>query len=442
MKQLKACDCMQAGQPPSPVTLQVGEGTPIDLTPVLQNLGTSLRSAVQSAFSSATTTPTPAAASTAAAAPASAGGPAATNPAASSASPATAQTATEAAQRRIAAPGSQTNTPSGSTPSTAQAAPLNSFYMQQVVRSLLMAVTPFIGTQAGAGLPPPRPEPSTGAAHSSPAASGGASGGASGPGPGPAGIRNMTPADLERLLTDSLNHERRSQQAAAAADSNPASSGRPAQPSNALASSRGPEQPSNAPASSSRPAQPSNALATSRGPEQPSSASAPPASASLSGQVPSSSAPETSHAAVTQASLPTQQGAEAASGSGSTPVASPSDPADSSAAEASATEPSAREASRDATSQGDSKGKRPALPSRAAGLGSGGLPPREKLDKTSRKGSAKSSTDKGRFLRAFQHTLKVGSLMTAVQHDEQAVRIALGKCNSHIAWSGFLSCAG
>lgn len=382
LKQLKACDCMQAGQPPSPVTLQVGEGTPIDLTPVLQNLGTSLRSAVQSAFSSATSTPTPAAASTAAAAPASAGGPAAISPAASSASPATGQTATEAAQSRTAAPGSQTNTQSGSTPPSAQAAPLNFFLMQQVVRSLLMAVTPFIGTQAGAGLPAPRGEPSTGAAHPSPAASGGA------PVAGHAGIRNMTPADLERLLTDSLNHERRSQQAAAAADSNPASSSGPAQPSNP-ASSRGPEQPSNAPA--------------------------PPASAAPSGQVPSSSALEASHAAVTQASLPTQQGAEAASGSGSVLPASPSDPADSStvpsATDPSATEPSATdpsaggpsagEASRSATSAGDSKGKRPALPSRAAGLGSGGLPPREKLDKTSRKGSAKSSTDKGKFLRVM-----------------------------------------
>ena len=106
----------------TPVSFQVGNGTPVDLAPIIQSLGTMLGSAIQSAVSSAT----PAAPSATPAA--AAGAPAATAAGAS---------AGRATAGGPAAPGA-----------AAASSLLNPPAMQAVVRALMHSISPFVNTQA------------------------------------------------------------------------------------------------------------------------------------------------------------------------------------------------------------------------------------------------------------------------------------------------------
>ncbi len=108
----------------SPVSLQVGHGTPVDLSPIIQRLGTMLGSAIQSAVSTASPS-----------------GPA----------PAATSTATAAASAAAPAGNRQPGQPAG-TASAANAAPaetlLNPPVMQHLARALMHSLSPFISQAA------------------------------------------------------------------------------------------------------------------------------------------------------------------------------------------------------------------------------------------------------------------------------------------------------
>ena len=110
----------------SPVSLQVGNGTPVDLSPIVQRLGTMLGSAIQSAVSTASPSGLASAAASTATAAASAAGP--------------------SGNRQ---PGQPAGNASGANAATADTL-LNPPVMQHLARALMHSLSPFI-SQAAAG---------------------------------------------------------------------------------------------------------------------------------------------------------------------------------------------------------------------------------------------------------------------------------------------------
>ena len=151
----------------SPVSLQVGNGTPVDLSPIIQRLGRMLGSAIQSAVSAA-------------------------NP--SGPAPAATATATAAATAAGPAGNSQSGQPAGNASAAGAATAetlLNPPVMQHLARALMHSLSPFISqaapgaatgsNQAGTASAPSRnTAPASGAAGTTAPAAAGASGSGSG----------------------------------------------------------------------------------------------------------------------------------------------------------------------------------------------------------------------------------------------------------------------